>query len=253
MALKLIRRSSFGWPTRVSAGTGPCTNGIVVHYDGSKLGLADKKHASCITYWKNTRSFHMGSARGWSDIGYSFGVCPHGYAFEGRGFGVQQAAQPGGNSTWTSCTFMTGDGEQPTALQIQAFRDLRSWLATKGLRSAVKGHRNFISTSCPGGVLYALVTNTSSALYKGGSAAVSRTETLVKELPVVKLGDKGEDVQSVQALLQARSHPEVKMTGTFDTVTEQAVKALQRWGKVEDDGIVGPADTWPLLLRLKTS
>lgn len=53
----------------------------------------------------------------------------------------------------------------------------------------------------------------------------------------------------MQGLLQARSHPEVRMTGTFDDVTEKAVKAVQRWGKVDDDGIVGPI-TWSVLLRV---
>ncbi|GAA1852729.1 CHAP domain-containing protein [Actinomadura bangladeshensis] len=75
------------------------------------------------------------------------------------------------------------------------------------------------------------------------------TEDMVRKLPEMSKGDKGEHVQSVQGLLQARSHPEVRMTGTFDDVTEQAVKAVQRWGKVDDDGIVGPI-TWSVLLRV---
>jgi peptidoglycan hydrolase-like protein with peptidoglycan-binding domain len=75
------------------------------------------------------------------------------------------------------------------------------------------------------------------------------TEDMVKKLPELGKGDTGEHVQSVQGLLQARSHPEVRMTGTFDDVTEKAVKAVQRWGKVDDDGIVGPI-TWSVLLRV---
>lgn len=255
MALKLVRRSSFGWGSS-AAGYGPCRNGLVVHYDGNNQGLARKAHSACVTYWKNTRRFHMGPKRGWADIGYSYGVCPHGYAFEGRGWQKQQAAQPGGNSTWTSVTFMSGDAEAPTAAQLQAFRDLRAYLRGKGLASRIKGHRNFVSTSCPGGKLYALVTNTRSALYAGGGSTggstSKTTEDLVKALPMLAKGAKAsnEHVQTARGLLLARSHPEIgKVEGAFDAKMEAAVKAVQRWGKVDDDGIIGPI-TWSVLLRV---
>ncbi|TDC94609.1 peptidoglycan-binding domain-containing protein [Actinomadura sp. 7K507] len=75
------------------------------------------------------------------------------------------------------------------------------------------------------------------------------TEDMVKKLPELTKGDSGEHVESLQGLLQARSHPEVSMTGRFDDATEAAVKAVQRWGGVSDDGIVGPK-TWPVLLRV---
>ncbi|TDB88364.1 CHAP domain-containing protein [Actinomadura sp. KC216] len=75
------------------------------------------------------------------------------------------------------------------------------------------------------------------------------TEDMVKKLPMLSKGDRGEHVQSLQGLLMARSHPEVRMTGRFDSTTEAAVKAVQRWGGVDDDGVVGP-QTWPVLLRV---
>ena len=75
------------------------------------------------------------------------------------------------------------------------------------------------------------------------------TEDMVRKLPELNKGDNGEHVESLQGLLQARSHPEVSMTGRFDDATEAAVKAVQRWGGVADDGIVGPK-TWPVLLRV---
>ncbi|WUI00465.1 peptidoglycan-binding protein [Spirillospora sp. NBC_00431] len=75
------------------------------------------------------------------------------------------------------------------------------------------------------------------------------TEDMVKKLPELNKGDSGEHVQSLQGLLMARSHPEITMSGRFDDATEAAVKAVQRWGGVEADGIVGPK-TWPVLLRV---
>jgi hypothetical protein len=72
--MELVKRSTFGWgPT--AAGIANPRSGLVIHYDGSDQGLAGKPHSACITYWKNTRRFHMGANRGWADIGYSFGAC----------------------------------------------------------------------------------------------------------------------------------------------------------------------------------
>src|SRR5690606_26427219 len=106
--------------------------------------------------------------------GNSYAGCPHGYVMEGRGWQRQQAAQPGGNSTWTSVTFMSGPSETPTAAQIQAFRELRAWLRGKGLGAAIRGHRDFISTSCPGTVLYGMVK--SGALIAGGTPEQQQQE-----------------------------------------------------------------------------
>lgn len=74
-------------------------------------------------------------------------------------------------------------------------------------------------------------------------------EALVRKLPTLKQGDSGEDVQTLRALLLARSHKEIgPVEGPFDAKVTTAVKALQTWGGVDDDGIVGPS-TWPILLR----
>lgn len=244
--MKFETRRVFGWPA-TAASYGPCANGLVVHYDGSNQGLAKKDHDACRLYWRNTRRFHMSSARNWADIGYSFGVCPHGVVMEGRGWQKQQAAQPGGNSTWTSVTFCSGDDEKPTTAQINAFRELRAWLRGKGLGAAISYHGKFISTSCPGKILRGMVT--SGALSGGPTPSTGNwTEAMVKDLPTLKLGSKGEHVQTVQALLGARSHP-VKLDSEFGAATEKAVKAVQTWGGVTADGEVGPK-TWPVLLRV---
>jgi hypothetical protein len=85
--------------------------------------------------------------------------------------------------------------------------------------------------------------------YAGGGSTPNWTESLVKKLPTLKRGAKGEHVESLQGLLMARSHPEIKIDGSFGASTEKAVRAVQRWGGVHDDGVVGPS-TWPVLLRV---
>lgn len=156
--MKIEYRNSFGWPAHPNVATAPCKNGTVVHYDGSNKGLANKSHDACREYWQWCRRFHMTDAKHkWSDIGYSFGVCPHGIILEGRGWGYTQAAQPGGNTTWTSATFMSGKTETPTPKQILAYRELRSWLRGKGLESGERPHGDFTSTDCPGPILATMV------------------------------------------------------------------------------------------------
>lgn len=154
--MQMVKRSDLGWGSSGAANAHP-NRGLVIHYDGSDQGLAGKSHSACVAYWKNTRRFHTGPSRQWVDIGYSFGACPHGYVFEGRGLDRAQAAQPSGNTTYYSCTLMSGPGEQPTPAQIDAVRELRAWLMSKGVGGLVKGHRDFFSTSCPGDHLYRMV------------------------------------------------------------------------------------------------
>lgn len=55
------------------------------------------------------------------------------------------------------------------------------------------------------------------------------------------LGDTGPDVKAVQSALG------VKVTGTFDEDTVEAVKRLQRLRGLPQQGSLGPA-TWPYLL-----
>ncbi|MGW5876483.1 hypothetical protein ACWFMI_08020 [Nocardiopsis terrae] len=91
--------------------------------------------------------------------GNSFMACPHGYVIEGRGLYRTQAAQPGGNSSHYSCTLATGPTDAITPEQINAVRMLRQWLMEPdtSIAGAVLGHRDFISTSCPGDRAYQLV------------------------------------------------------------------------------------------------
>ncbi|QUX28596.1 N-acetylmuramoyl-L-alanine amidase [Nocardiopsis akebiae] len=91
--------------------------------------------------------------------GNSFMCCAHGYVIEGRGLYKTQAAQPGGNTSHYSVTLATGPTDAITPEQINAVRALRRWLMEPdtSIAGTVLGHRDFISTSCPGDKAYALV------------------------------------------------------------------------------------------------
>jgi hypothetical protein len=44
-------------------------------------------HSSCVAIWRAYQAYHM-DVREWTDIAYTFGICPHGHVLEGRGWGV---------------------------------------------------------------------------------------------------------------------------------------------------------------------
>lgn len=152
MTIRWVTRDDMGWgPT--PAVPAPCDQGLVLHYDGVNRQLASRPHSACVSYWQATRDYHV-NTRGWSDIGYSYGACPHGYIHEGRGLRRIQAAQQGGNTSWHSVTTMSGPDEDITALQIQAIRELHNYLVARGIGSSQRGHRDFNETACPGDIVY---------------------------------------------------------------------------------------------------
>lgn len=181
---RYVSRSDLGWPKSGAAYANP-KSGLVVHYDGTNQRLADRECEECFRYWRNTRIFHTGPSRGWADIGYSFGACPHGRVFEGRGLFKTQAAQPGGNTTYYSVSLMCGPNDRITDAQINAVRQLREWLMepSTSIRGTVKGHRDFVATSCPGDRLYRMVRDGvfSKPAVWGGKAPKPATPTPSKK------------------------------------------------------------------------
>ncbi|MEE2041290.1 N-acetylmuramoyl-L-alanine amidase [Nocardiopsis sp. CT-R113] len=156
---KLIWRSDLGWSANSPAAYANPRSGLVIHYDSSDMDLADKPLDASLDYWRRTRAFHTGAARGWVDIGYSFLATAQGYIVEGRGLFRTQAAQPGGNTSHYSVTLATGPTDRITDAQINAVRQLREWLMEpeSSISGRVLGHRDFVATSCPGTKAYALV------------------------------------------------------------------------------------------------
>jgi hypothetical protein len=171
---RFVSRRDLDWPA-TSAGWSNTNLGMIAHYDGGRwltnrrreLSRAGQsEHKACGEYWARTRNMHK-SGNGWLDVGYAYFVCPDDYIFAGREYGHQQAAEkptPGklqnGNSRYIAVTFGLGPGEKPTAGALRAWHRLRAWLIEeKGVKTAVYGHRDFTSTSCPGDEIYPLVKN----------------------------------------------------------------------------------------------
>lgn len=154
MSVRWVTRDDLGWGS-TPAPHAQADQGLVAHYHGeSHLDLRNRPHEDCWSTWREVRSWHT-SGNGWLDIGYSYGVCPHAYTFVGRGFQRRQAAQPGGNTTWTSVYLFVGGSEPPTDVQLDQLAALRSNLRGRGIQDGTSIHSRFSSTSCPGPTLTA--------------------------------------------------------------------------------------------------
>ena len=220
---KYVSRADLGWGASPATRANP-RSGLVIHYDSANQGLAGKNHSACLTYWRNTRSFHTGSSRGWADIGYSFMACAHGYVIEGRGLYKTQAAQPGGNTTHYSCTLATGPSDEVTDAQINAVRALRQWLMEPdtSIAGTVLGHRDFISTSCPGDKAYELVRD-GTFTQPPGAPIDGITEDDMSGIIGLKIGDKGEEVVGLQYLVRAIG-PQITPDGDYGPATAEGVR-----------------------------
>jgi len=80
-------------------------------------------------------------------------------------------------------------------------------------------------------------------------AGEANTDKVSVLLPVLRRGDKGEEVEALQALLKGLGYNIGiwGVDGEFGSGTEKGVKQFQKACGLEVDGIVG-RDTWPTLL-----
>jgi peptidoglycan hydrolase-like protein with peptidoglycan-binding domain len=72
------------------------------------------------------------------------------------------------------------------------------------------------------------------------------TTSTILPWPLVRQGDQGHPVPSLQYLLRARGHG-VSVDGIFGSRTDAAVRAFQQSRGLAVDGIVGP-NTWTALI-----
>ncbi|WP_432053760.1 N-acetylmuramoyl-L-alanine amidase [Streptomyces sp. bgisy022] len=163
MALKLVSRSAWGArPYRTPNGATPygrARRGVKLHYLGT--AYSDRPHAQCAAYIRQLQAQHM-DGNGWSDIGYSFLVCTHGYVYEGRGLRRRNSAN--GNTAlneqdYAVCLLVGSSGlTKPTDAQLDGARDAIDYCRREGPAGTwLGGHRDGYATACPGDAVYAWV------------------------------------------------------------------------------------------------
>jgi hypothetical protein len=142
--------------------------GFTIHHNGPPANCIGRGHDRCVAFWDSVRAFHTNPepiGKGWSDIAYSFGVCPHGERLVGRGWDRRQwangtdmvGADDGDDSDWyTVLVFVggdtsTGDTEPPTAEMIGATAQLiEEGRSTGRCGDRVTPHNFWKRKPCPG-------------------------------------------------------------------------------------------------------
>jgi hypothetical protein len=171
----------------------PAPDELVFHYSAAN---ADEQaaHANCAARVRGIQNYHM-STQGWQDIAYSFLVCKHGYVFVGRGWNVRTAATGNANSHTLACCFLgddTANRDDLTDAGRTALLDIaKAAFATEGIKK-FSGHRDHMSTKCPGDEIYRYVT---SADFNKKATTVATPKPKRISYDVRVFNDKGEMIK----------------------------------------------------------
>ncbi len=132
---------------------------IVFHYTAAFADARDT-HAECAVRVRGVQAFHQ-EGRGWNDIAYNFLVCKHGWVFEGRGIDAKSAATGNDNSHTLAVCFLGADAvgrDDVTSAGRSALVEITRWIRQRRpTASLYRGHRDFMSTSCPGQEIYGYI------------------------------------------------------------------------------------------------
>lgn len=146
-------RSELGMrnPRSVSYNIDPSNGGAAAHWGGPRQNLIPNDHSRCVKIWLGWQRYHMDN-HGWVDLAYTGGYCNCGIALAGRGHGVRTAANGtnAGNGSYHAYVWIGGQGERPNK---RAFDALDWWVLEgrkHGAGQAVRPHRYFTGTGCPG-------------------------------------------------------------------------------------------------------
>ncbi|XP_059161421.1 peptidoglycan recognition protein 1-like [Physella acuta] len=113
--------------------------------------------ATCSAKVRSYQTLHM-QVNKWDDIGYSYVIGGDGAVYEGRGWDKVGAHTKGYNSVgYGFCFIGNFMSKLPTAAALQAAKDMIACGVTLGKiqpNYTLRGHRDMVSTQCPGDTLY---------------------------------------------------------------------------------------------------
>jgi hypothetical protein len=148
-------RSDWGAaPTRCSTGLGDPYR-MAIHHTETPTSDSLSPQARL----RSIQSYHQ-NTRGWCDIGYHYLMSRDGRLWQGRPGHLLGAHSGGSNTGNIGIAVMGSHGSTPiTSTQVDRLASLIRGLADdNGIaidRQAIKGHREYKSTSCPGNALFA--------------------------------------------------------------------------------------------------
>ncbi|XP_075690625.1 peptidoglycan recognition protein 1 isoform X2 [Rhinoderma darwinii] len=154
----IVSRAQWGGkkPTCSSRLTTPVPNVIIHHTEGAFCN----SRTTCSAQVRNIQDYHMKS-RGWCDIGYNFLIGEDGLVYEGRGWTTLGAHAKSYNPISSGISFMGSfTARAPNNAALNAAKSLVACGVAKNFikgNYVLKGHRNVMSTTCPGDGLYRVI------------------------------------------------------------------------------------------------
>ncbi|MFD7867155.1 N-acetylmuramoyl-L-alanine amidase [Streptomyces sp. NPDC059783] len=158
----IVSREEWGAKPRKKPETdsfSPWLGGTIIHHLGPGK-QAQSHHDDCYAHMRDIQNEHMyppfwSNDDVYDDIAYSYLVCNHGIAFEGRGSRVRSAANgtetPGANQNYFAICGMMGLEDDVHGEMISTIRDMVAWLRANGQAGyQVLGHKDVFNTECPG-------------------------------------------------------------------------------------------------------
>lgn len=198
---------------------------IIVHHTASTANLDNPKKALRDIYSWHTKG------RGWGDIGYNYIIDPYGNIYEGRAGGEMVVGAHAGRANTGSIgisvmgNYETGDVSEKSLVALTRLISEKTKIhgidptGRSGFRGQTTanllGHRDVMSTSCPGKSLY-------DKLPLVAQLAKSSIKTTVEDAGFKKQKEKGYDFEDISGLLYVDLNPEqvknltitLKNTGT---------------------------------------
>ncbi|OLR89771.1 peptidoglycan recognition protein family protein [Actinokineospora bangkokensis] len=239
---------------------------IVVHHTAGP-NSSDTSLAHAYSLSRSIQNYHMDS-NGWIDSGQQLTNSRGGHVTEGRHRSLEVLINGGqhvlganvGNHN-SEVIGIENEGlytsvDVPGALW-NSLVNLVAYIASQyGIApSQIRGHRDFNSTECPGGVLYGRLPELRSAV--GG--VLGREVVHPESWPLLKPGDTGDRVRVAQHLLRENGTRDLPVDGVFGERTTAAMRRFHDTAdlpyepcyasRVADErGFVG-AGAWPSLVR----
>lgn len=242
-------------------------DGVCVHWFGSPI--AARSHDQCPALLRSVQQGHLSNKKeNYSDIAYNHAVCPHGSAYELRGFGVQTGANGFGaaNRSHAAIVYMAGTGDKFTEEAKQTLAELiREW-QKQGAGLDVEPHGHFTGSTCPGPDVLAWLPQKLWALEEKKVAVKDETPEWLMEFVHWRLVDDADPEKRPKGLPKripssawetaAQVHKLVNLMGPQDPFLDWA-EWRNRGGRKSTRPHSLPAEIpkpwWAALKRLKAS
>jgi hypothetical protein len=236
---------------------------ILVHHTATPNVAATGRDAA-FRLARSIQNFHM-NLRGWPDTGQHFTVSRGGFVLEGRHRSLEfvrvgRKQVEGAHCTGQNAVALGIENEgtysavDPPAALWSRLRELCAYLCAQyGIApSEIYGHRDFKDTACPGDRLYRALPRLRSEV--AGLLGKKAGKPRKAAWPLLRIADRGEQVQAAQYLMRDAGVPGIAPDGRFTRGLADAVRDFQTAHDFRDDetlqvtGMIG-GETWPALAR----